>query len=149
MVLLDTNVLVYAHAAESPFHDTARRLRDQALDGQLDACLSPQILCEFFATCTNPRLFHPPLTSKEASRELLAYWSETRLKKILPRESTIDRLAALADRHRLRGQQIFDGLLVATMLDNSVRTIYTLNTKDFEIYTELHVINPFSTTAKS
>jgi len=142
MVLFDTNLLVYAHVTSSPFHEAARRLRDEAVEGALDACISPQVLCEFFAVCTNPRLFRPPLTVQQAGREVVAYWTASGFRKILPQESTVRRLVGLVEQHRLQGQRIFDAFLVATMLDNNVTTLYTLNTKDFEVYTELRVVNP-------
>jgi predicted nucleic acid-binding protein len=41
------------------------------------------------------------------------------------------------------GQRIFDVFLVATMMDNQVRTLYTQNTKDFSRFTDIQAINPF------
>ncbi|MBI3324267.1 MAG: PIN domain-containing protein [Candidatus Omnitrophica bacterium] len=144
MILFDANILVHAHATSSPLHDVARRLRDQAAKGELEACLSPQVLCEFFAVSTNPKFFQPALTPQQASGEIDAYWSRSAFKRIVPRDSTIRTLLALLRRARVSGQDVFDVFLVATMLDNDIRTIYTQNTKDFEIYHELRVINPLT-----
>ncbi len=143
MILLDSNVVVYAHAAHSPFFEAAKRLRDQAVHGELEACISPQVMCEFIATCTNPKLFRPALTPAQAVKESIAYWTSPNIRKILPKDRTIERMAGLIAHHRLIGQHIYDVFLVATMLDNDVRTIYTLNTKDFERYPDIRVVNPF------
>ena len=148
MILVDANILVHAHAAQSPFHVVARRLCEQAIDGTIDACLSPQVLCEFFAVTTNERLFQPALTAKQAGQEIAAYW-RSEFRKILPKEHTIQRLADLLARHRIARQRVYDTFLVATMLDNDVRSIYTQNVKDFEIYPELQVINPFVSSTPS
>jgi hypothetical protein len=40
------------------------------------------------------------------------------------------------------GRDVFDLQLVATMLGNGVRRIYTFNAKDFEPFQELEVIVP-------
>ena len=148
MILLDSNVLVYAHAAHSPFFDAAQRLRDQAVVDELAACISPQVLCEFIATCTNPKLFRPALSPAQAVKELTTYWASAHIRKIFPKDRTIERMAELIARYRLSGQRIYDVFLVATMLDNDVRTIYTLNTKDFERYPDIRVVNPFSSLPK-
>ena len=143
MILFDSNILVHAHSTASAFHAAARHLRDQAAQGSIDACLSPQVLCEFFAVMTDDRAVKPALTPAQAKRELHAYWYESRFKKIVPKEGTILRLIRLLEQHGVKRRDIFDAFLAATMLDNDVRVIYTQNTKDFEIYQELQVINPF------
>ena len=52
LALLDANILVYAEQEASPQHAAAKSLRDQALTGALAACISPQVLSEFFVTIT-------------------------------------------------------------------------------------------------
>ena len=143
MVLFDTNLLVYAHIVSSPYHAIARQLRDEAAAGRIEACLSPQILCEFFAVCTDGRIVQPALTPAQANREMFAYWTASGFRKILPKETTIRRMLRLTERYKVKQQDVFDAFLAATMLDNEVRIIYTHNTKDFEIYKELQVIDPF------
>ena len=149
MILFDANLLVHAHAMRSPFYEVARRLRNQAAAGELEACVSPQVLCEFFSVTTNARLFQPALTPKQASEEVSIYWTRSRFRRILPTEQTVRRLAELTERYAITQQDVFDAFLVATMLENSVRTIYTQNVKDFAIYPELQVINPFGNSTSS
>jgi predicted nucleic acid-binding protein len=52
------------------------------------------------------------------------------------------RWADLAEKHGVTGADIFDLQLVATMLENGVRRIYTFNREDFERFAELEVIMP-------
>ena len=147
MILFDANVLIHAHAVDSPFHAIARHVRDQAAQGLMEACLSPQVLCEFFSVITDERVARPALPAAQAKREIRYYWHESRFTRILPTEHTIHRLVQLLERRHIRGSDIFDVFLVATMLENGVRTIYTQNVRDFEVYSELHVINPFASTS--
>ena len=144
MILFDANVLVHAHAADSPLYAVARQLRDQAARGDLEACVSPQVLCEFFAICTNARFLQPALTPTQAAAEVATYWQASAFRRILPKETTVRRLTTLLARHTVSKQQVFDAFLAATMLDNGVRTIYTQNTKDFQPYPELRTVNPFA-----
>lgn len=148
MILFDANILVHAHTAESPFYIAAQQLRDQATQGAIEACVSPQVLCEFYSVVTDDRLVKPALTPSQAKKELHTYWHASGFRKILPKEGTITRLAGLLDRHGVKRGDIFDVFLVATMLENDVRTIYTQNVKDFESYHELQVINPLAPTAR-
>ena len=149
MILLDSNILIYAHAADSPFHVSARQLRDQAAQGALSACLSPQVLCEFFSVITDDRLVKPVLSPAQAKREISTYWNAGGFHRIVPKETTVSRLVSMLDRHPLKRRDIFDAFLVATMLDNDIRTIYTRNVKDFEVYPEIQVINPLGSPASS
>ncbi len=142
MILFDSNILVLAHAENSPFHQSARQLRDQAAQGAIEACISPQVLCEFYAVITNERLVQPVLSASQARREVNTYWSAKRFHKIIPKETVMSRLVKLLDHHAIKRQDIFDAFLVATMLDNNLRTIYTQNVKDFEIFPKIQVVNP-------
>ena len=51
-------------------------------------------------------------------------------------------LTALVRRHPVIGAKVFDLQIVATMLANRVRRIYTFNAKDFEVFEELIVLTP-------
>ncbi len=144
MILFDANILIHAHTAGSPFHVSAQQLRDQATQGAIEACVSPQVLCEFYSVVTNDRLIKPALTPIQAKKELHTYWHASGFRRIIPRESTITHLVKLLDRNNVKRGDIFDIFLVATMLDNDVRTIYTQNVKDFDGYPELHVVNPLT-----
>lgn len=52
MALLDANILISADQEEEEHHPIARRLRERAQQGLLAACISPQVLTEFYAVVT-------------------------------------------------------------------------------------------------
>ena len=143
MILLDTNILVHAAGAQSLRHAKAKELRDQAAGGQFEACIAAQVLTEFYAVVTDPRRFQPPLTPSQAQRELRTYRSSS-LKLIVPKEATVTRMLNLLGSRSVRSGKIFDVFLVATMLDNGVRRIYTENIDDFKGINGIEAINPFS-----
>jgi len=142
-VLLDTNILVYATFEDSILYKQAREIRDKAVRGEIKACLSPQILAEFYSVVTNSKRVTNPLTPKEAREIIELYFSTLHISKILMKRTTIQRTVKLAEKYKIKEQGIFDTQLIATMLDNGIKRIYTNNEKDFKKFKEIEVINPF------
>ena len=48
----------------------------------------------------------------------------------------------LLQRHPVKGADVFDLQLVAIMLANDIKRIYTFNTADFDVFPELAVAVP-------
>ncbi len=142
-ILLDANILIHAANGSSPVHETAKRLRDQAVEGALQACLTPQILWEFFSVVTNPRRIDRPLTRGSALKEVEAYVAAEHVALLVPQPSATRRALVLLAHSRVTGPRIFDLYLVATMLDHGVRRIYTEHVEDFRGFDEIEVVNPF------
>ena len=142
LTLLDTNILLYSEQEEAPQHGAAKALRDQALLGETSACISPQILSEFFAVATNPRRVSAPLTQQEAIDQIRKYYESEDLTVIYPGSNIVERMLALLDTHAVSGPDIHDLHLVATMLENDVTKIYTYNTTDFDTFPDIEVLTP-------
>lgn len=140
--LLDTNILVYAADKSSPFHQTAVNLRDRGMNGVTSVCISPQVLNEFFAIITTPKRVANPRSQEEAREEMEKYLNSERILKIYPGGKVIREILELLKRYKVTRQEIFDLQLVATMLLNGVRRIYTYNSDDFDKYEEIEVLKP-------
>ncbi|HED03241.1 MAG TPA: PIN domain-containing protein [Candidatus Fraserbacteria bacterium] len=141
-VLLDTNVLVYATNRDSPFYDRAQQVLQQALAGEPAACLTPQILAEYYAVITDPRRVESPLTPRQARAQIEALLQAL---EVLPlRASSSRQMAELAERYRIRAQEVYDVQVVAAMLDHGISTILTANERDFRRFAEIEVRNPFA-----
>lgn len=136
--------LVDAHNASDPRHAKAKALRDDALCRVLTACITPQVLYEFYANLTGPKA-PSPLTPTQAAREVENYFRTRRIAKIYPQRRTTLTVLRLVQTYNLTRQDIFDATLVAVMLDNSVTQIYTENEADFAKFSAegLTVVNPF------
>lgn len=140
--LLDTNVLVYAADTSSPFHTASRELRDRGKEGDVLLCVSPQVLLEFFAVITNPKRVTKPLAPKEAIEDVKNYVKAKKILKIYPTKDSLKMMMDLAEKHKVKKQEIFDIQLAATMLSNNVTKIYTYNTKHFSKFKEIKVLTP-------
>ena len=142
LTLLDSNILIYAEQAETPYYEAAKSLRDRVLAGEISACISPQVLSEFFAVATNPRRVTAPLTIQEARDQIEKYCESEDLVLIHPGSGIVDRMLSLLEAHPVTGPDIFDLLLVATMLENDVARIYTVNIQDFASFSEIEAFLP-------
>lgn len=66
MILVDANILVYAHVTESPHHADARRWLEERLNGTTRVGLPWASLLAFLRLVTNPRVFERPEPIGEA-----------------------------------------------------------------------------------
>lgn len=143
MILLDTNILVFAHNADSCCHTQARELISNAMDSQFESCISHQNVLEFFSIVTNPKRLEKPLSLTEAFFLTENYLSSNAIIKICPSPATLCQTMAIAKKLSLTKAEIFDCYLAQTMLVNNVFTIYTENTVHFKHYKDIKAINPF------
>ena len=80
MLLMDVNVLVYAHRAEVPDHGRYRRWVEDLANGDEAFGLSETVLCGFLRIVTHPKVFTKPwkislvlYRQKEEHAQLLEY----------------------------------------------------------------------------
>lgn len=146
-VFLDSNILVYAINEKSPYYIGARAILDIINKGELRVCLSPQVLGEFYAVITNPRKLERALPPQEAADVVERFLSADAVLKLYPQKSTLKLTLKLVKHYQIKALDFFDAQVVATMLDNGVTTIYTVNEQDFAIFEEIEVINPFELNA--
>lgn len=143
--LLDTDLLIYAVDNNSPHHTAAFALREKALRGELSLCVAPQVLAEFYAYVTSPDHFDTPLTQKEASMEMDKYICSEKILKIHPQANTLMILGELLKHYRVVRQEIYNLQIVATMLSNEVKRIYTYTPDEFRKYEAIEVLTPDET----
>lgn len=68
MVLVDVNVLVYAHRGESPRHVEYRRWVERRMESNEPFGLSELVLSGFIRIVTHPRIYKVPTTLDDALR---------------------------------------------------------------------------------
>lgn len=139
--VLDTNVLIYSVAAEAPQHLASRALLDAVMsDPGVTFYVTSQILCEFYSVVTSPRRMTVALSSTEALAALADFLAFLQVLPIPGR--AVEGWMDLLRRRSVTGADVFDLQLVAVMLVNNVRCIYTFNAADFEHFPELSVKQP-------
>ena len=141
--LLDTNILVHAYNKSSPNQEQACKILKQAMQGEIQACLSPQVLYEFFAVVTSAKRVEHPISSAEAANLCIDLWECNEILKLNPSEIAPLEVFKFVEELNLSKAKIFDCVLAVTAKENSVDSIFTENIADFKPYKFIKVVNPF------
>lgn len=141
MILIDTNIIVYAIDTDAPQHAASRALLEAVQAKKIKAALVPQVLLEFFAIVTDGRRVKKPLEPRTAWEQVKA------LRAILPvldpGVKSLDYLELeLPEEVKVKGADIFDAFLVAQMRAISASVLCTYNTGDFKHYRGIVVQSP-------
>lgn len=75
MILLDANLLIYAHIEGVPQHAAAREWLDQQLSESSAVAFPWESLAAFLRVVTNPRILERPLAIAEAWRQVQEWLS--------------------------------------------------------------------------
>jgi len=129
-LFVDTNVLVYANVAGSPFHEQALTALKTAHQTNRPMWISRQVLREFIAARTRPQTFANPSTPQvviERARFLVE-----RFQVADDTAATTEQLIKLLGKFKIGGKQVHDANIVATMLAYEIPCLLTQNTRDFE-----------------
>jgi uncharacterized protein len=145
MFAIDTNILVYAHNSGAAKHETAKAFLQNGMNakdenGKLSVCIPSQVLVEFMNVITWARL-EAPLSLSDA-KIIVEDYLNSDAEIIYPKPTQLVTLLNLLDSVKSR-KKVFDVALAATLKDNGIQGLYTLNTSDFEEFTFLEVKNPF------
>lgn len=134
-VFIDTNILVYANLALSPFHVQATEKLQALAEQGTELWISRQVFREYLAAMTR----RGDLTGEIPSALLIAdvrYFSHSF--RVAEDDSRVtERLLTLLEEISIGGKQVHDANIVATMLVYQIPQILTHNTADFERFTEL------------
>lgn len=143
MIAIDTNLLVYAHRPEMPFHERCRGALAQAVAGTEPVCVPWPCLHEFLAVVTNPKIFKEPTpieVALDAVRRLYASLSGGFLAE---GEGYLDALERVAAPALLQGAIVHDARIAALCLFHGVRVLWSAD-RDFSRFPDLAVENPLA-----
>ena len=141
MIAVDTNILVYAHREDSPFHDAAFQRVAELAEGPATWAIPWPCLHEFLAIVTHPRIYAPPTPLARALDQVDA-WLESPCLALLT-ESTAHwtTLRALLVAGRVAGAQVHDARVAALCRQHGVRELWSAD-RDFNRFTGVSVVNP-------
>jgi toxin-antitoxin system PIN domain toxin len=141
VIAVDTNILVYAHREDSPWHDAAyARLRELA-EGR-DAWAIPwPCVHEFFAIVTHPRIYAPPTPSSVAIDQVDAWLESPSLTLLCESDGYWPELRTTLTEGRIAGAQVHDARIAALCRLHGVRELWSAD-RDFGRFRQLPVRNP-------
>ena len=141
MIALDTNLLVYSHRAESPWHDQALDRLTELAEGRSAWAIPWPCLHEFLAIVTHPRIYAPATPLPRAIDQVNA-WLESPTLSLLA--ETSDHWALLAKQMaagRIVGPRVHDARIATLCLAHGVTELWSAD-RDFSRFRDLRVRNP-------
>jgi hypothetical protein len=141
VIAVDTNVLVYAHREEAPFHEAARSRLQELAESSAPWAIPWPCLHEFLAIVTHPRIFSPPTPAARALDQVDAWLESPTLVLLAEAETHWQRLRAMLEAGRVSGPQVHDARIAALCLEHRVRELWSAD-RDFGRYPALTVVNP-------
>ncbi|MGQ9778730.1 MAG: type II toxin-antitoxin system VapC family toxin [Bacillota bacterium] len=140
IILLDTDVLVYAINLDAPQHEAARAFIEAARAGRWRSALVPRVLLEFFAVVTDGRRVASPLTPREALEQVAAWRALFPVFEV--GKKALDYLSEVLAEKPAKGGGIFDAWLVAQMRAAGMEAICTYNPRNFTGYEGIRAVTP-------
>jgi len=141
VIAIDTNVLVYAHREDSPFHARAQECVAHCAEGRSPWAIPWPCLHEFFAIATHPRIYDPPTPPARAIDQIEAWLESPSLLLLAESDRHWAALRALLTRSKLSGAAIHDARIAALCLQHGVRELWSAD-RDFGRFAALRVVNP-------
>jgi predicted nucleic acid-binding protein len=140
-LFVDTNILVFATDAASPFQSAAETELEQWRNQGTDLYINVQVLREYLAVTTRPALGqgappdYPAILANLASfRSEFHVLEDTRL--------VSEKLGELVHRFAVKGRQVHDANIAATMIIHGLQDLLTHNGSDFTRFSPLIIVHP-------
>jgi hypothetical protein len=141
VIAVDTNVLVYAHREDSPWHERAAGRMKALAEGQGAWAIPWPCVHEFLAIVTHPRIFSPPTPLAKASDQVAAWLASPTLVLLHESGGHWERLQALVLASKVAGPQVHDARVAAICLEHGVAELWTAD-RDFSRFPGLRARNP-------
>jgi toxin-antitoxin system PIN domain toxin len=125
MILLDVNVLVYAHREETEHHHECLRFLESALDGLYSVGLSELVLSGTLRILTHPKIFSPPTPLAKAIEFVSALRNHPNVTLISPGDRHWDLFTRLCHMSDARGNLVSDAYHAALAMESGLEWVTT------------------------
>ena len=141
MIAADTNILVYAHREDSPWHAKAYETLERLAEGRRSWALLWPCVHEFLGIVTHQRIYNPP-TPPEAAVDQIAAWFESPNVVLLSEtEGYWEQLKGLVQDGQVTGPRLHDARVAALCLHHGVDVLWSAD-RDFTRFPSLKTENP-------
>jgi toxin-antitoxin system PIN domain toxin len=141
MIAVDTNLLVYAHRADSVWHERADRVVTELAEGRASWAIPWPCLYEFYAIVTHPRIYKPPTPVADALIQIDCWLESPTLVVLHEGDGFWDTLRPVIDLSKVQGGAVHDARIAALCLRHGVKTLLSAD-RDFSRFRELRTENP-------
>ncbi len=141
MIAVDTNILVYAHRAESPHFRAASERLKQLAESRLAWAIPWPCLHEFFAIVTHARIFDPP-TPLTLALDQVEKWRESPglifMAEAPQHWRALEQIMTIG---QITGPRVHDARIAAICQENGVSEFWSAD-RDFSRFPALRTVNP-------
>lgn len=146
-ILLDTNIVLRLAQPNHSMHSVTRQAIIALDHANVEMCLVPQVLYEFWSTATRPTgttnglgMSIPQVVQSLA--DLIDSYEF-----LNDQADLFDRWRTLAATHAVQGKPSHDARFVAAMMSHGITNFLTFNTADFARYKNIAVLSPVEVVA--
>lgn len=141
MIAVDTNLLVFAHREDSPWHEAAYARLAELAGGRAAWAIPWPCLHEFLAIVTHPRIYNPPTPLATALDQVEAWIESPSLVLLAEPEGYWQELRSVLEGGRIAGPQVHDARVAAICRIHGVQELWSAD-RDFNRFPGLAVRNP-------
>jgi toxin-antitoxin system PIN domain toxin len=141
VIAVDTNLLVYSHRRESPFHSEAIALIENLIAGRSSWAIPWSCLHEFIGIVTNARIFRTPTPLLTAFAAIDAFCVAENVVFLNESDGYLPLLRQLAVAAKSSGAKIHDARVAALCLHHGVEELWSAD-RDFSAFPGLRTRNP-------
>jgi hypothetical protein len=141
LIAVDSNILVYSHREDSPWHDQAFSRIVKLAEGRVTWAIPWPCIHEFLAIVTHPRIYNPPTPLETAIEQVDAWLESPSLVMLSESEDYWQALRSILQSGRVSGPQIHDARIASICMQHGVSELWTAD-RDFGRFPGLAVRNP-------
>lgn len=141
MIAVDTNLLVYAHREDSPWHAGAASRLAELAEAREPWAIPWPCLHEFLAIVTHPRIYAPPTPLAAALDQVDAWLESPSVALLAEADGYWTELRAQLAGGRIAGPQVHDARVAALCRFHELRELWSAD-RDFGRFPGVRVRNP-------
>lgn len=141
MIAIDTNILVYAHRKDSPFHEAANELVRSLAESAQPWSIAWPSLHEFHAIVTHPQIYRPSTPIERALDQIDAWLEAPSLVLLAETSKHWPTLRVMIADAKIAGPKVHDARIAALCIQHGVRELWSAD-RDFSRFPQLTVRNP-------
>jgi hypothetical protein len=141
LIALDTNILVYAHRAESAWRYEAKLLLTRLCENRAPWALPWPCVHEFLGVVTSARVFKPPTPLDLACAQVEAWINAPSVSLLCEADRHWASLKTLVSAGHVTGPVVHDARIAAICIDHGVSELLSAD-RDYSRFPALRVRNP-------
>lgn len=141
MIAVDTNILVYAHREDSPWHGAALAALRELAEGTRAWGIPWPAVHEFVAIVTHPRIYRPPSSLGDALNAMQVWLDSPACRMFGEGPGYWETLRKVTTAAKVNGPQVHDARIAALCIEHGVTELWSAD-RDFSRFGGLRCRNP-------